>query len=179
MALICAKFPEFDNHKCKRLQICLPNAPVQKIPHILDKIVKFKILYSTKCFSTRPIVASYAVGNLQVPRPPPPSFRHFTEMQFVNFVTIKHFFLARLQIRTPGAYDYKVAVINLRQSLVFRVLAEKDAHILLMEDQNDETSNVYEIVIGMLVSKINTQLNLCFFTKLQPKRNAIKNKVEF
>lgn len=56
-----------------------------------------------------------------------------------------------IRIHTPDEYSYRI-VENLRvkgtTTIVFEVLASNDAHILLMNDETDIDTNVYEIVIG-------------------------------
>ena len=60
---------------------------------------------------------------------------------------------AGLDIATPDDYTYHVIDKNVSDSssLIFKVAACHNAHVLLMKEKDSETSNTYEINIGKLV----------------------------
>ena len=74
------------------------------------------------------------------------------KMNYIKMNSDTIYISAALDFATPADYSYHVIDKNVsdRSSLIFKVAACHNAHVLLMKDKDSETNNTYEQIIGKL-----------------------------
>ena len=75
------------------------------------------------------------------------------KMHYIKMNSDTVYISAGLDIATPDEYYYHVIDKNVSDSssLIFKVAACHNAHVLLMKDKDSETNNTNELNIGKLV----------------------------